>query len=339
LDLVAGKELKQLFRAYGERDDRAFRVAAQQIIEGHEAQNHLGLARDLRRILDGSLKAEVNAELALAPTQTHADLELLPRAPVDREGQFPLAELRRPQRHLEDLILPADIVNQIESVADEFRMWDVIDRSGLPRRQRLLFYGAPGTGKTSAAEAMANILGIPLLTVRLDSVVSSFLGETATNIDRVFDFAAQESFVLLFDEFDALGKARDDPSEHGEIKRVVNAFLQMLDRFRGRSLIVASTNHEQLLDTALWRRFDEVIEFPKPNLAQIKRILRLRLRPVESRSLNFDAAANHLKDLPPSAVEKAALDARRYALLAGRRQPTQDDLDRAVVRVRGRPWQ
>jgi ATP-dependent 26S proteasome regulatory subunit len=144
--------------------------------------------------------------------------------------------------------------------------------------------------------------------------------------------------VLLFDEFDALGKARDDPAEHGEIKRVITAFLQMLDGFRGASLLIAATNHERLLDPALWRRFDEVLDFPLPTVHQMRKLLRLRLRSVAHAGIDIDAAAHELKGLPHAAVEKVAWDARRYAILDHRELVTSADVGRAITDTRSRPW-
>ena len=123
-------------------------------------------------------------------------------------------------------------------------------------------------------------LGRPFAVVRTDSVVSSFLGETAANLRRVFDFAAAYPMVTLFDEFDALGKEREDASEHGELRRVVNAVLQMLDAYEGRSLIIAATNHEGMLDTAIWRRFEETLFLKPPTPAQLCRLLSVKLRGV-----------------------------------------------------------
>ena len=165
-----------------------------------------------------------------------------------------------------------------------------------------------------------------------------YVGETSKNLHRIFDYARSGSWVLLFDEFDALGKARDDPTEHGEIKRVITAFLQMLDGFRGSSLLIAATNHERLLDSALWRRFDEVVEFPRPTVHQLRKLLRLRLRSVAHPGIDVEAAAHHLKGLPYAAGEKAAWDARRSAILAGRSAVTPADIARAIEGVRARPW-
>lgn len=323
---MAGRELKQLFRAYREGDELAFRRAAQEIIDEEEAKQHVALARDLRRIL-----------VAGASTPIGEGVQL-PAPPMDREGEWPLADVRHAERTFADLVLKGDLVERLEVLVDEFRRWPELERHGIPRRQRILLYGPPGCGKTSAAEAIAHEAGLPLMVVRLDAVVSSYLGETASNLHRIFDYARSGSWVILFDEFDALGKARDDPSEHGEIKRVITAFLQLLDGFRGQSLLLAATNHERLLDSALWRRFDEVLEFPKPTVHQTRKLLRQALRPVASRGLDIDAAAGQLRGLPHAAAEKVAWDARRFALLASHDHVGPAELDRAIAEARSRPW-
>jgi SpoVK/Ycf46/Vps4 family AAA+-type ATPase len=223
-------------------------------------------------------------------------------------------------------------------LADEFRHWPDLDARAIPRRQRILFYGRPGTGKTSAAEGLASEIGVPLLVVRLDSVVSSLLGETASNLRRIFDYARRGSWVILFDEFDALAKSRDDPTEHGEIKRVVSAFLQMLDSFTGRSLLIAASNHEQLLDSAVWRRFDEIIAFGPPNQVEAKRILKMRLTPVTYPARAVDEVVRSLRGLPQAAVENVAWSAMRAAVLRGDSSVRADDLETAASNVRSRPW-
>jgi SpoVK/Ycf46/Vps4 family AAA+-type ATPase len=324
---MAGRELKQLFRAYREGDELAFRRAAQEIVEEEEAKHHTALARDLRALLVGG-----GSPHAVAPDV------VLPDPPRDREGEWPLADVRHPERAFDDLVLNGDLVDRLTSIATEFRRWEELDRRGVPRRQRILLHGPPGCGKTSAAEALATEIGLPLVVVRIDAVVSSYLGETASNLHRIFDFIGKGSWVLLFDEFDALGKARDDPAEHGEVKRVVTAFLQMLDAFRGPSLLLAATNHEQLLDSALWRRFDEVLEFPRPTVHQSRHLLRRRLKAVKHQRLDIDATASKLKGKPHAAVEKAAWDAIRYAVLEQRQIVDQHDLDRAVRDALTRPW-
>lgn len=323
---MAGRDLKQLFRAYRDGDELAFRRAAQTLIEEAEANQHLALARDLKQILAGGGQI------------TLSDTVMVPPPPMDREGEWPLAEVRHPEHYFADLILRKQTQDQLAEIAEEVRHWDELEKHGVPRRRRILLYGPPGCGKSSAAHALAAELGWPLITVRVEAVISSYLGETATNLHRVFDYARAGTWVVLFDEFDALGRARDDPTEHGEIKRVVSAFLQLLDSFRGSSLIVAATNHEQMLDPALWRRFDEVVEFPKPTVPQIRQLLKMRLRMVDRQPLGLEAASSALKGLPHSAVEKAAWDARRFALIDGRDRMNRGDLERAVAAAVSRPW-
>lgn len=323
---MAGRELKALFRAFREGDELSFRRAAQEIIDDEEAKEHTALARDLRSLLASGVQTAVAPDVAL------------PSPPKDREGEWPLAEVRHSQKSLDELVLRGSLVERLRSLVEEHGKWGELDRRGVPRRQRLLLYGPPGCGKTSAAEALANEIGLPLVIVRIDSVVSSYLGETASNLHRVFDFVREGSWVLLFDEFDALGKARDDPGEHGEIKRVVTAFLQMLDAFRGSSLLLAATNHQQLLDSALWRRFDDVLEFGLPSVHQNRQLLRRGLAGARRAPIDVEAAASRLKGRPHAAAEKVAWDSIRYAVLAGRRSVSAKDFERALEDALHRPW-
>jgi len=322
---VAGRDLKELFRAFRSGDELAFRRAASSIIEEEEAKQHVALARDLRKLL---------ASGEDVPTRSVS----LPEPPLDREGEWPLAEVRRPRCFFGDLVLAPSASEQLEGVAREFPMWERLAMAGVPQRRRVLLYGPPGCGKSSAAEALAAEIGVPLVIVRLDSVISSYLGQTATNLRRIMEYANTAPWVVLFDEFDALGRMRDDPSEHGEIKRVVNAFLQMLDAYRGPSLLVAATNHEGLLDPALWRRFDSVIACPKPTVHQLRTVLRKRLGILPHRGLDIDAAASRLKGLPHAGAEAAAWAAARRAVLAERDHLVPDDLDAAITEVTRRPW-
>lgn len=322
---MAGRDLKQLFRAFNEGDELTFRRAAQTIIQEEEGKQHLALARDLRRIL------------AVGDNETSLTLAV-PEPPTDRDGGWPLADVRHPRRALDDLVVPSTVAHELGALCREIEQWDQLDAAGIPRRQKLLLHGPPGCGKTSAAEAIANELGAPLAVIRLDAVVSSYLGETAANLRRIFEFAAGGRWVLLFDEFDALGRSREDPTEHGEIKRVVNAVLQLLDGYRGPSLLVAATNHEGALDSAIWRRFDDVLELPRPTVHQLRAVLRRRLASLPHQGLAIDAAASRLKGLPHAAAEQAAWAAARRAFVAERRRITNADLKAAVDAVRRRPW-
>jgi SpoVK/Ycf46/Vps4 family AAA+-type ATPase len=323
---MAGKHLKALFSAFRSGDELSFRRAAQEIIDEEEAKQHLALARDLRKLLVGGDEVQLGEAVTM------------PAPPMDREGEFPLATVHHPRRYFADLVLADPPVGRLQELAAEVSQPAALELYGIPRRRRVLFYGPPGCGKTTSAEALAAEIGMPIVVIRLDAVISSFLGETASNLRRLLDYSDTGSWVMLFDEFDALGRARDDATEHGEIKRVVNAFLQMLDGYAGKSLLVASTNHEGLLDPALWRRFDDVFEFPLPTVHQLRRVLRQRLKVMPSAGVDIEQAASALRGLPHAAAEATAWEACRHAILAGRSEVQSEDIESAVRVTRSRPW-
>jgi len=322
---MAGRQLKDVVRAFGARDELSFRRAILEIIEEEEARHHFAIARDLRALLAAGSSSDLSQGVFA-----------LPDAPKSRDGEWDLVEVRMPSVELSDLVLDGKSIELLEGLSYEAARWEMVDAAGVPRRQKLLLTGPAGTGKTSAAEALASALGWPLAVVSVDTVVSSYLGETASNLRRVFDFAQQHRLVLVFDEFDALGRMRDDSSEHGEMKRVVSSFLQFLERYRGPSFIVAITNYPGLLDFALWRRFDEIGEFRLPSVHAIRRLLRVRSRSMPDKPFAIEATATALKGLPHAAVEKFVNDVRRRQALAEVVTPelVAEDLNN----IRRRPW-
>ena len=186
-------------------------------------------------------------------------------APVDRETGHPLADIFLPNlREAKPPIFNAQLRGAINNLLDEWRHVDELKDAGINPAWATMLFGAPGTGKTMLAHHIAQELGLPLVIARLDGLISSFLGTTARNISTLFGFANRYKCVLLLDEFDAVAKMRDDPHELGEIKRVVNTLLQCIDSRANAGFTIAITNHESLLDPAIWRRFDIRIEIPKP---------------------------------------------------------------------------
>ena len=292
--MASGKLLRLLVQSGASGDPTAFRSATEQLIKEERQKQHNLLANDLERILYGDRST---------PSATAHNI--LPEAPFDKESGVALIDIKQANRSIDELVLAKNTLEVIENVLEEYRREDILRSYGMMPAEKVLFFGPPGCGKTLSAEALAYELNRPLAIVRLDSLVSSFLGETAANLRKIFDFIAKHRLVVLFDEFDALGKERDDGSEHGELRRVVNAVLQMMDSYDGKSIIIAATNHEQILDSAIWRRFDELVEFPVLNKDQLQNLLQLKLRGVR-REFDLDSPELHsiFDDKSPAIIER-----------------------------------
>ena len=314
--------LKKLFTGYQRRDDQAFKQAAEELIVEERKKQHSILANELERILRNG-HSEQGTLKRLVPMEP---------CPTDSERRMALLDVRQPQRYMDDLVLEPPVRCAVDRVLREFREWDVLEANGLVPIRRVIFCGPSGCGKTAMAEAMSAELGIPMLYVRFDAVVSSLLGETAANLRKVFEYARRGQWVLFFDEFDAIGRSRDDTTEHGEIKRVLNSFLQIVDNFDGRSLVIAATNFEQVLDPAVWRRFDETIRFERPQEPQLKLLARKRLNPVSSTDAQIDRIAAAFSGSSYADAERACLDIRKVCVLRNSRQVTDSDVEDALAR-------
>ncbi|MBK9386517.1 MAG: ATP-binding protein [Planctomycetes bacterium] len=316
--------------AFKKGDATAFHSAVQEYIDEERRRNHPVVARDIERILRNGHSFSLTPLVAHEPGLPHD-------VPRDKERGTPLVELREDERPLEELVLREETQETIGRIVLENRRVELLLSHGLRPAGRVLFCGPPGCGKTVVAGALAKALYYPLALVRFDAVVSSYLGDTAANLRKVFDFARSRPLVLFFDEFDAIGKRRTDEDDHGELKRVVNSFLQMLDGFRGESLIIAATNHEQILDPALWRRFDEIVQFPRPDAAQIELLLARSLRQVGvSPSVNLREQATKLVGLSFADVERIALDAIKLYVIEGAKEIDRRMFDESVARQQQR---
>lgn len=203
----------------------------------------------------------------------HAVLDALNPPPVDQESRLDIAVIDYAPG-VDGIILSKAAQEGLDDFRDAIRGKDRMMSLSLDFRMTLLLYGPPGCGKTSAAKFLASELGLPLVTARFDTLISSLLGSTAKNIHRVFEYAKRRPCVLFLDEFDAIAKARDDAHELGELKRVVNSLIQNIDDFsQDGGILIAATNHSDMLDSAVWRRFQTVIELPKPGEEEIQRFL------------------------------------------------------------------
>lgn len=283
--MANGKLLRQLIKSGLQGDQANFRAASEAVITEEREKNHHLLANDLQKLLYGSYSVG---------TSHTFKLNLAAKFPVNKDSGLSLLEERPVVREMNDLIVSSKTTSSIEEILQEHNRKDVLESYGLFPAQKLLFFGPPGCGKTLAAEVIASALSLPLILVRLDSLISSFLGETASNLRKVFEYISTQQVVALFDEFDALTKDRGDSADHGELKRSVNAVLQMMDSYRGNSILIATTNYESLLDKAVWRRFDEVVDFEAPDIDQIKRLISLKLSGVRR---NFECTDENIAGL------------------------------------------
>lgn len=260
----------------------------QQIMRLRDALEADGKKGDAKVL--GNLLASAERSIEMAPSRLSRsraifrgeELTVNTPLPVNKETSIPVAEIK----FLHDLPSEAPLFNKtamggIIAVLEESTHAEKIAAVGVDPIGSCLFYGAPGTGKTHLALWMARRLELPVVTARLDGLVSSFLGTTSRNIGTLFNFANRYRCLLLLDEFDAIAKFRDDPQEIGEIKRVVNTLLQSLDARKGIGFTIGITNHEGLLDPAVWRRFDTQIEMPRPSADVMGQIIRRQLPPVD----------------------------------------------------------
>lgn len=234
-----------------------------------------------------------------------------------------------PTRQISDLVLSSAISKSLYDVVEEYKYGDEIRSHRLPLRNRLLFCGPPGCGKSITAEVLAREVGLPLVVAKLDTLIGSLLGETASNLKKVFDSIERQNVVLFFDEFDALARTRTDPAEHNEMRRVVNNLLLMIEKYKGRGLIIAATNLEASIDAAILRRFDEVVFFGNPTAAQAHRLMNLKLKNFP-KELDLREFSKGLSGRSHSDIERICFTAMRRAILARRKSVTEADFRYAL---------
>lgn len=304
--------LVNLVRANSRGDSILFRRTLEALIAEERSKQHHVLADRLAEYLNGNGLFVKTDQRTSSPTDERL------------RGLFVEAV---PRRQLDELALPSSALDAIQELIEEHHRKDLLRAHALEPRHRILLVGPPGNGKTSLAEALAESLLLPLLIVRYDGVVGSYLGETAVRLRRLFDYARTRSCVLFFDEFETLGKERGDEHDTGEIKRVVSSLLLQIDDLPTHVLVVAATNHPELLDRAVWRRFQIRIDLPAPQKQQVVSWLdRFERRLGESLGRPMEDLASELNGLSYAELEEFTQDVLRRRVLDG----PEADLPRIV---------
>jgi SpoVK/Ycf46/Vps4 family AAA+-type ATPase len=318
--VATGDQLRALLRSYIDGDEAHFFSIAMQLAAAQARQGHGKVAEELRALIDEAKRRR--------PPHSNQPI------PIARpRGE--LASLLRvayPKTRLSDLVLNANIQESLYRIVKEQRHLNKLLEHGLAPRRKILMVGSPGTGKTLTASALAGELGLPLFVVRLDALLTKFMGETAAKLRQIFDSLGSTRGVYFFDEFDAIGGQRLAANDVGEVRRILNSFLVMIEEDTSNSLILAATNHPEILDRALFRRFDDVIEYDLPNVQQIESILRSRLGRFAPKDLNVRVLAKATSNLSHADVTRAAEEAVKNAVMHDLDVIDADELQRLLTR-------
>ncbi|WP_414754705.1 AAA family ATPase [Anabaena sp. CCY 9910] len=324
--MARGEILRKLFRSFSRNEREEFLAAAKELIEEERNKNHILLARDLEKLLQNG--NGYTKPLAANPSPWSQ----FPEPPKDKDTGLALLEVKQFDLTWDHIVLSETIFDILQEIVLENRKQDILAAYNLKPKNKLLFCGPPGCGKTQTAKVLSSALGLPLVYVNLTAVFSSYLGETATNLQKIFTYIEKGEWLVLFDEFDAIARDRDNFNEHGEVKRLVNSLLQLIDNATNQSIFVAATNHEKLLDSAVWRRFDEVIFFDNPSVELRTALLSRYLSAIRYTAIDLFAFATRLENATGADIERICSDAIKAVILRGERTLTADDLEVAIGR-------
>jgi SpoVK/Ycf46/Vps4 family AAA+-type ATPase len=304
--MATGDHVKALVRSHAERDDERFYTIAMQVAAQAARQGHGKFAKELRDLVD-----QARARRTEQPGQKTRPIPI-----VQPRGELVgLLSASFPKTRLSDMALDPETLARLDRIVLEQHQRARILGNGLQPLRKLLLIGPPGTGKTMTAAALGGELALPLFTIQLDGLITKYLGETAAKLRLIFEAIQQTRAVYLFDEFDALGGERAARNEVGEIRRVLNSFLQFLEQDESDSVVVAATNHPQILDQALFRRFDSVIGFKLPSEEIAELVLRARLALLDTGTVNWRTVADAAKGLSHADIARASEQAAKNAIL------------------------
>lgn len=316
--MASAEQLKALLQSHLDGDEAQFYSIAMQLA-AHEAKlGHGKLAKELRELID--MAKEQNQRKQSQP---------IPLA-KPRGELSGLLSVTYPKLRLGDMVLSPYVARRLHRLIKEHTQIPRLRSHGLAPRKRLLLVGPPGTGKTLTASILAGELGLPLFMVRLDSLMTKFMGETAAKLRLIFDATQQTRGVYLFDEFDSIGSQRGLTNDVGEIRRVLNSFLQMVEQDNSDSLLIAATNHPELLDRALFRRFDDVIEYQLPEKNEIVATLKAKLAVFKTSRIQWNKAAEAATGLSFGDITRVCADAIKDMIIHRKDAVTHADLLRSI---------
>ncbi len=324
--MATADHLKALIRSHAQGDDERFYAIAMQVAAQAARHGRTKFAQDLRDLVD---QARLRAKSGPSGQKTR------PVPIVEPRGELAgLLTAAFPKSRVSDMALEEPVRARIDRVLLEQRQRETIVAHGMSPLRKLLLVGPPGTGKTMTAAVLAGELSIPLFTIRLDGLITKYLGETAAKLRLVFEAIQLTRAVYLFDEFDALGGERAARNEVGEIRRVLNSFLQFLEEDNSDSIIVAATNHPQILDRALFRRFDTIIEYRLPSKQVAEDVMRSRLGLLDTAQVNWSSLLDAVNNLSHSDLTRACEQAAKNAILQHRTCIDTADLVEALTERR-----
>lgn len=295
--MATSEQVKSLVKSYVEHDDERFKTIVLQIA-AYEAQlGHDKIAQDLKKLI---LKSNIHVNKI-----------------VNLNSQNDMLQMSVPSRDLSELIVEDAIIDKIKRILHEYINRNKLQSYGLTNRRKILLEGNPGTGKTFTATIIASVLSLPLYTVQMDKLVTKFMGETSVKLRQIFDNIESVRGVYLFDEFDAIGADRSLDNEVGEMRRILNSFLQFLEQDCSDSIIIAATNNSKILDQALFRRFDDVIHYSLPTEKEIEKLFKFKLDLYDRNFVVTAALINAAKDLSQSEIVRVCDDAIKDSILNG----------------------
>lgn len=314
-------QLKALLQSHLEGDDNRFYSVAMQVAAHEAKRGHGKLAEELRSLVD-----QAKAKRSITPVSSSKAVPISkPRGELAN-----LLSVSYPKSRLGDMVLNNELSQQLERIIREQRHAAEILSHGLSPRRKLLLVGPPGTGKTMTASVLAGELGLPLFQVRLDGLITKFMGETAAKLRQIFESTHQTRGVYFFDEFDAIGSQRGLANDVGEVRRILNSFLQMIEQDDSHSLIIGATNHPDILDNALFRRFDDLLHYELPDEIHIASVLKSRLSRMAVKNTSWKRLATKALGLSYAELTRAADEVLKTALIDRSEKVSEKDIFQAL---------